>query len=342
MLSLCCPFGLSGMQSPILKKLSKKPFSDIESNDIQKINDQIIKEGLTQSLEQEMKAIGQQGLSALTKLSATENADEQFSQSIKELADYARITPNVFCTFWTAQRADFIAQCETEISAAQITLKPPVKNHLLRAQKCQEFLRQFDKESNILCKPNQATIIGLSLPNAEKRRSRQLLGIEAGLQAYDALHSSEQQDDKDTLEVKGYLKTLITGLNKPESGEEHGNVMNAYNFLRKFYNHDLVHKQWANSRLICLALAKCEEKSKEKAWQDKKATGSRLIANDRELKEQYLRAIANHLETKDFNEYIKGRISLALQSKTETPKSHSHRSSGDKKEKKHHHKTPRD
>lgn len=193
----------------------------------------------------------------------------------------------------------------------------------------------------------------VAMTNQEKRLSRQLTGLE-GLQAYETLHTSGPQEDRDTVEVKGYLRTLILSLNKPESGEHYTNIINAYDILKKFANHESVNKQWANSRLMCLALAKNQEKTKERAWLDKKEVGNRVIENVKELKECHLRAIANNLATQEFDGYISSRIAIELQQQKEIPQlippstvrgdkepiDSARKEKKEKKEKKHH-RTPR-
>lgn len=168
------PSLILAMQGEILTYLLKKPLVEFSCDDIEKISDQIRKEQLANPLLLEMEKKSHKSLETLKKLSDDEKADDDFIEAMKHLALYARVTPEHFCNFWTINKFKLLACCETEAKTAEIALTTKARNsslnthdcqkekeYLLRAQNCQEFLKQFDRESNVLCKPSQYTILSL-------------------------------------------------------------------------------------------------------------------------------------------------------------------------------------
>lgn len=203
----------------------------------------------------------------------------------------------------------------------------------------------------ILLIASSSALLPMEAPKLEKRGSR--LENAAHLQAYEQQHNQQLKEDQDTVIVTNLMTSLIGSLNQPEVTEHHLNILKKYEALKAFAEHSVVHKQWENKRLFCLALTEVEKTTMQEAWAKKKIdSGSRIIANVKDLKETYIRALANHRATEEFDLFIANRILAESQHK------HGHRKGSDidarllerldellkkrdKKEKKHH-KTPRE
>jgi hypothetical protein len=137
LLSLCCPFLLSGMQSP----------------------------GRNPAAIQEMEKINEKCILLLSLLEVENAAHKNFAGAVEELATCATRTPDPFCEFWTKYRTELLAKCKTEVAFAKIKLTQAIaerkgehtkqKEYLHRAHFCKVQLKQFDAESNVLCTPKK-------------------------------------------------------------------------------------------------------------------------------------------------------------------------------------------
>lgn len=137
LLSLCCPFLISGMHSP----------------------------GRNPEATQELKKINERCILLLSVLETENSAHKNFAGAVEELATSATKSPEPFCEFWTKYRTELLAQCKTEVEFAKIKLAQAIaerkgehikqKEYLHRAYYCKVQLKQFDTESKVLCTPKK-------------------------------------------------------------------------------------------------------------------------------------------------------------------------------------------